>query len=163
MDYDLLEQAPTPCSVGIVAPKAAQEFMFGIEEEYFLADAGDFSVSAKTPAALFDEAAALTGGGAVRECLQAQIEVRTAPHSSVAAMRDELTSLRGATAAAAAKFGLSIMASGTHPTADWAEIAQTPLERYEGVIDTLQIVGRRNMLCGMHVHVRCPTPRAGLS
>ena len=53
---------------------------------------------------------------------------------------------------------VKILASGTHPTADWRESAQSPKERYQGLMRGLQMVGRRNMLCGMHVHVELPDP-----
>jgi carboxylate-amine ligase len=35
---------------------------------------------------------------------------------------------------------------------------ETPKERYEAVMDSLQMIGERNMLCGMHVHVELPDP-----
>ena len=31
-------------------------------------------------------------------------------------------------------------------------------ERYDAVMDDLQMIGQRNMLCGMHVHVELPDP-----
>jgi carboxylate-amine ligase len=34
----------------------------------------------------------------------------------------------------------------------------TPKERYGPMMDALQMIGRRNMLCGMHVHVELPDP-----
>jgi glutamate---cysteine ligase / carboxylate-amine ligase len=66
--------------------------------------------------------------------------------------------LRQNAAAAAAQHGLAILACGTHPTALWRESVQSPKERYEKVMDDLQMIGRRNMLCGMHVHVEFPDP-----
>ena len=35
---------------------------------------------------------------------------------------------------------------------------QSEGERYDNVMDDLQMIGRRNMLCGMHVHVEMPDP-----
>jgi carboxylate-amine ligase len=35
---------------------------------------------------------------------------------------------------------------------------QSPKDRYDKVMDDLQMVGQRNMLCGMHVHVEFPDP-----
>ena len=133
-------------------------FQFGIEEEYFLADAATMRVARETPESLFREVAAATNGQAGRELLQAQIEVSTAPQKTAGAMRDHLASLRAAAGAAAARHGLTILASGTHPSADWPDISQSPSKRYEGVMRALQMVGRRNMLCGMHVHFEVPDP-----
>ncbi len=35
---------------------------------------------------------------------------------------------------------------------------QTPAERYDNVMEDLQMIGQRNMLCGLHVHVELPDP-----
>ncbi len=50
------------------------------------------------------------------------------------------------------------MAAGTHPTAAWAAQQSTPAERYANVMHDLQMLGQRNMLCGLHVHVELPDP-----
>jgi len=133
-------------------------FQFGIEEEYFLADSDTLEVAAETPDSLFQAANGLTTGHVGREFLQAQIEVATKPHSSADAARFELQQLRLSAAAAAAEHGLSILACGTHPLAQWRESVQSPKDRYARVMDDLQMIGQRNMLCGMHVHVQFPDP-----
>jgi glutamate---cysteine ligase / carboxylate-amine ligase len=134
------------------------EFSFGIEEEYFLADALTLQAIRQTPKGLFKAIDRRTCGQGVREFLQAQAEVNTSPHVSMASARCELATLRNAVAAAAAEYGLVIVASGTHPTACWEDIAMTPKQRYRDVMDDLQFVGRRDLLCGMHVHVQLPNP-----
>ena len=137
---------------------AAEEFGFGIEEEYFLADAETMTIARQTPESLFREVSAATDGQAGREFLQAQIEVSTTPQKTAAGARHALASLRAAAGAVAARYRLAILASGTHPSADWPEVSHTPSKRYEGVMRELRMVGRRNMLCGMHVHVEVPDP-----
>jgi carboxylate-amine ligase len=133
-------------------------FQFGIEEEYFLSDAQTLLVPAETPDALFQRADFGVAGSVGREFLQAQIEVATEPHSNVRDARRELLRLRQNAAAAAAEHGLSIIACGTHPMAMWREAVQSPKDRYAHVMDALQMIGQRNMLCGMHVHVEFPDP-----
>ncbi len=56
--------------------------------------------------------------------------------------------------------GLAILAAGTHPTALWRKALQTPKKRYDNVMDDLQMIGQRDLLCGMHVHVELPDPDA---
>jgi carboxylate-amine ligase len=68
--------------------------------------------------------------------------------------------LRRLAAEAAAGHGLAILASGTHPTANWRQAVHSPKDRYHVLMQDLQMVGRRNMLCGMHVHVEVPDPDA---
>src|SRR5580658_7604002 len=134
------------------------QFQFGIEEEYFLSDAQTLLVPAETPDALFQRADFGVAGSVGREFLQAQIEVATEPHCNVGDAQRELLRLRQNAAAAAAEHGLSIIASGTHPIAMWREAVQSPKDRYAHVMDALQMIGQRNMLCGMHVHVEFPDP-----
>ena len=66
--------------------------------------------------------------------------------------------LRQTVAKVAAEHGLAILAAGTHPTADWRKSQQSEGERYDAVMDDLQMIGQRNMLCGLHVHVELPDP-----
>jgi carboxylate-amine ligase len=40
----------------------------------------------------------------------------------------------------------------------WERSRQSEGERYDNVMDDLQMIGRRNMLCGLHVHVELPDP-----
>ncbi len=56
---------------------------FGIEEEYFLADAETFEAPTETPDALFHAADFGATGHVGREFLQAQIEVATEPHCDI--------------------------------------------------------------------------------
>jgi len=133
-------------------------FQFGIEEEYFLADAQTLQAPAETPDALFQSAEFGGSGRIGREFLQAQIEVATEPHNVCGEARIELRQLRLNAAAAAAEHGFSILACGTHPLAFWRESVQSPKDRYAQVMDDLQMIGQRNMLCGMHVHVEFPDP-----
>ena len=133
-------------------------FQFGIEEEYFLSDAHTLLVPPETPDALFRRANFGDAGSIGREFLQAQIEVATEPHIRAGDARRELLRLRQNAAGAAAEHGLSILACGTHPTAYWKEAVQSPKDRYAQVMDALQMIGQRNMLCGMHVHVEFPDP-----
>ena len=136
----------------------AGNFTFGIEEEYFLVDAETKLVVRRAPEAFFKSAAAASRGRISREFLQAQVEVITSPHANMAEARAELRDLRQTVAAVAADHGLGILAAGTHPTAVWSTAVQTPKERYDAVMDDLQMIGQRDMLCGMHVHVEVPDP-----
>jgi carboxylate-amine ligase len=133
---------------------SAAEYSFGIEEEYFLADASTLEVATQTPNELFEAGSWSTGGQAMREMLQAQIEVATNVHVDAKDACEELKFLRRELAAVARRYGLAIMASGTHPTAAWPNSKPTAKPRYENMIKDLGTIGHRNMLCGMHVHVQ---------
>jgi glutamate---cysteine ligase / carboxylate-amine ligase len=138
----------------------AHTFPFGIEEEYFLVDAKTKAIALMVPEALFAIAKASSEGRIKGEFLRQQIEVTTKPHVEMTEARNELRQLRHKLAGMLAPHGLDILAAGTHPTAAWTDAQQTKAERYDNVMHDLQMIGRRNMLCGMHVHVELPNPKA---
>ena len=137
---------------------ADELFQFGVEEEYFLSDARTLQAASRTPDALFQSADFGIAGHIGREFLQAQIEVATEPHRKAGDSKLELMWLRRNAAAAAAQHDLVILACGTHPLSSWRGSVQSPKDRYDKVMNELQMIGRRNMLCGMHVHVDLPDP-----
>ena len=134
----------------------SDDFKFGIEEEYFLVDAETKTVAIVRPEAFFAAAKKAIGPQIKGEMLQSQIEWVTTPHVDMAKAREELKQLRQAVADVARQHGLAILACGTHPTAVWEWMRQTPAKRYDTVMHDLQMIGQRNMLCGTHVHVELP-------
>ncbi len=133
-------------------------FPFGIEEEYFLIDAQTKHLAYNVSRAFFDAASAATQGRVSPEFLQPQIEVKSSPHVSMPDARRELRELRRIVSTVAQQHGLAIFAAGTHPTGMWGSALQTPKKRYDAVMDELQMIGRRDLLCGLHVHVELPDP-----
>ena len=131
-------------------------FTFGIEEEYFLVDAATKVVADDVPPAFFETVKAATDGRSSAEFLQPQIEVISSPHVNMADARAELRHLRRTVSKVAAEHGLAILAAGTHPTALWRDAQQTVKARYDTVMHDLQMIGRRDLLCGLHVHVELP-------
>jgi len=136
----------------------AGTFAFGIEEEYFLVDARTKTAVEDVPKKFFEAASAATDGRSSTEFLQPQIEVISSPHQNMADARTELRHLRRTVAAVAADHGLAILAAGTHPTASWRNAQQTAKARYDTVMQDLQMIGQRDLLCGLHVHVCLPDP-----
>jgi carboxylate-amine ligase len=135
-------------------------YAFGIEEEYFLVDAENKALARSIPESFLAQVKERSQGRVKGEMLQAQIEAATAPHTDMAAARAELRILRHVAAELAAAHGLAILAVGTHPVATWTGVQQTQHERYDAVMEDLQMIGQRNLLCGMHVHVELPDPDA---
>ena len=132
-------------------------YQFGIEEEYFLADAKTRGTPRRTVKA-FHEAVHTRLPRAERELLQSQIEVSTPPSTSFAEARDTLAGLRAGLAEIGQSHGILVLAAGTHPVARWTRQTNTQKDRYEKLIGELRMLGRRNVVCGMHVHVEVPRP-----
>jgi carboxylate-amine ligase len=132
-------------------------YRFGIEEEYFLADATTRGTPRRGVAG-FHKAARARLKVAEREIMESQVEVSTPPLTSFAEARATLAGLRAGLAETGRAHGIKVFASGTHPIARWSRQSHTKKERYAKLIEQLQIIGRRTIVCGMHVHVEVPRP-----
>ncbi|WP_311274112.1 carboxylate-amine ligase [Methylobacterium sp. WCS2018Hpa-22] len=137
----------------------AHSYRFGIEEEYFLADAETRGTPRRSVKPFHTEASErLPEIG--REMLQCQVEVCTPPSTEFSEAREILAGQRDALGRLAKKHELMVFAAGTHPVADWARQLPTKGERYRGILKDVGLAGRRSLICGMHVHVEVPDPAA---
>jgi len=128
-------------------------FTVGIEEEYLLVDRASRDLVREMPQALFEACEQALRGQVAREFLKSQIEVETQVHKTPRAAGAELKSLRGTVARLADQHGLAPIAVSTHPFARWSIQQPTERERYQAIAKDLAGVGRRLVICGMHVHI----------
>ena len=133
-------------------------YTIGIEEEFFVYDAKTRRALRRADSKFLAALKKKLGERVSTEMLQSQIEVMTAPCESMDEARAQLTALRRGLGEAAKDRKLGIAAMGTFPLAFWSEQQATRKERYGALMDDLQMIGARNMLCGMHVHVAIPDP-----
>ncbi len=133
-------------------------YTIGIEEEYFVFDARSRRAVARVNKRFLVRARQRLGDRVTTEMLQSQIEAVTPPCRSIGEAREYLVAFREALAEAADEYGHGIAAVGTFPLAFWPEQTITPKPRYDEILNDLQMVGLRNMMCGMHVHVEVPDP-----
>ncbi len=134
----------------------ASTFRFGIEEEYFLADAGHRGAVRTMPQRFIESVQGDFPEEVQREMLQSQIEVATPVLGSMDEARRTLRRLRRGLAARAAEQGMLLLACGTHPCAIWDRQQLTDAARYDTLMRDLQMIGSRNQFCGLHVHVEVP-------
>ena len=133
------------------------DFRFGIEEEYFINDAAKRDAARSRLKEFFaacDEN--FPKDDVQREMLEPQVEVATPPSADFVETRSKLAALRASLGALAREHDLSIMAAGTHPLASWTRQRATAKARYGKLMHDLQMLGSRNMVCGLHVHVEVP-------
>jgi carboxylate-amine ligase len=133
-------------------PLKEPSFTVGIEEEYLLVDRTTRDLVCEMPPQLFQECERTLRGQVAREFMRSQIEVGTRVHDSVRAAGADLKSLRQTVARLAAQHGLATIAASTHPFAHWGAQQPTERERYQTIAKDLAGVGRRLVVCGMHVH-----------
>jgi len=130
-------------------------FTLGIEEEYLLVDRDSFQL-ASAPEALMADCKAELEGQVSPEFLACQIEIGTTVCRDIAAAREDLRRLRAAVSKHAASYGLAPIAVSCHPSADWKDQHHTDRQRYNDLARDLGGVGRRMLICGMHMHVGIP-------
>jgi glutamate---cysteine ligase / carboxylate-amine ligase len=133
-------------------------FTIGLEEEYLLVDKASGALANDAAATIVAECAkrleAIGHAGTVTpEFLRAQIEVQTGICKTVGEARAQLARARQMVAEVAGEHGLAPIAASTHPFADWGAAKATEKERYRALATDLQGVGRRLVICGLHVHV----------
>lgn len=143
--------------------EASSRYRFGVEEEYFLSDQTTRLAVTSVSRAFLAEARGRFPTEVQREMLQSQIEVATPPCESMSQARGILANLRGELALIAARHGLTVLAAGTHPSAAWLRQRVTSAARYDRIMRDLQMLGSRNQVCGLHVHVEVPDPEARIS
>jgi carboxylate-amine ligase len=131
-------------------------YQFGIEEELFLADVVTRAAPADVEA--FQREVHERMPDVERELLRAQIEIMTPPCTDFAAARASLGGLRSSLAAIGRDHGILVLASGTSPLARWKRQQPTRKDRYQKIAEEMQMLARRDAVCGMHIHVEVPQP-----
>jgi glutamate---cysteine ligase / carboxylate-amine ligase len=129
------------------------EFTIGIEEEYLVVDRETRDLFQKPPKEMWDALGEVLGSQVTHEFLQAQIEVGTKVCAKVSEAREDLASMRRDLSKVVSEYGAAIIASSTHPFANWAQQETTPDPRYMRIQADYQQVARQLVICGMHVHV----------
>ncbi len=128
-------------------------FTVGIEEEYLLVEQDTGRLISEAPDTLLKEVEVIIEGQVAPEFFQSQIEVGTRVCHTVQEARKELIRLRRAVAGVANEYGLAIIAASTHPNASYVTQRHTNRDRYEILAQNMQVVARRMVISGMHVHV----------
>ena len=129
------------------------EFTIGIEEEYLVVDRETRDLYNRPPREMWQALNDVVGSQVTPEFLQAQIEVGTKVCARVSEARDDLAGLRRDLSKVVSEYGAAIIASSTHPFANWAQQETTPDPRYIRIQADYQQVARQLVICGMHVHV----------
>ena len=128
-------------------------FTVGIEEEYLVVDRATRDLIKDPPPEMWSSLREVLGPQVAPEFLKAQIEVGTKVCTRLDEAREDLATLRRDLSAVVGRHGAAIIASSTHPFADWSEQVTTEHPRYQRVAADYQQVARQMVICGMHVHV----------
>ena len=132
----------------------------GVEEEFFLVDPESRDLIADPDPAIFEACERASGPHTVvHEFLRSQIETNTRVCANFVELREALKETRHLVADAAQQHGIAVIASSTHPFADWRMQLPTPQERYRRFAITYQEI-RSFLVSGMHVHAGFGDPES---
>jgi glutamate---cysteine ligase / carboxylate-amine ligase len=90
------------------------------------------------------------------EMHQSVVELGTEVCDSIDCARAHVIELRSRLAELAGRSGLKVASVGTHPFSHWRHQHITRGERYEKIIEDMQLLARANLIFGLHVHVGVP-------
>ena len=125
----------------------------GVEEELFLVDPDSRDLQRDPDRGIFDDCQRHGGPHkVVPELLRSQIETNSKTCGSVAELREAMRETRQLVIEAAANHGAVVIATSTHPFAQWHTQLTTPKERYKRFAITFQDSIRSFLAGGMHVH-----------
>ncbi len=131
------------------------KFTLGIEEEFAIVD----PVTRELRSHIQE---ILEGGKVVLkeqikpEMHQSVVELGTEVCDSIEHARAHVVELRSKLAELAGRAGLKIASTGTHPFSHWRDQEITEGERYQEIVQDMQLVARANLIFGLHVHVGIP-------
>jgi carboxylate-amine ligase len=128
------------------------DFTIGIEEEFQIIDPVSRDLRSHI-AEMIDRGRMILGEQVKPEMHQSMVEVGTGVCANIQEARTDILKLRRTVSALAVEKGLRIAAASTHPFSNWREQKITENERYEVLVDEMQMLATSLLIFGMHVHV----------
>ncbi len=129
-----------------------EQFTLGIEEEFQIVDPQTRELKSHV-SEILEEGKMLLGEKIKPEMIQSMIEVGTGVCANIQEAREDITKLRCVISMLARKKNMEIVAASTHPFSKWSEQKIFDDERYEFLVEELQMVARSLLIFGLHVHV----------
>jgi carboxylate-amine ligase len=136
---------------------ATAPWSLGVEEELFLVDRETLDA-----APLFSRLVPEPSERLKAELFECFVEITTAVRATADEVLVDLTGLRLEVATRADGLGATILAIGAHPLLRLQGQPIVPDERYERLVEGLGDRFRRQLVCGLHVHVSVPDGQACL-
>jgi carboxylate-amine ligase len=133
------------------------DLTIGIEEEYQLIDPDTRELTSYISRNL-DEEVIIFQDQVKPAALQMLLESDRRLCRNIAEVRHEVTHLRSTICDIAAKHNRQVVAAGTHPFSQWQDQVITAENRHQRLVADYQMLGRRLLVFGMHVHLGIPDP-----
>jgi carboxylate-amine ligase len=125
----------------------------GIEEEYQIVDPETRQMKSFITQFLDDGKVIMVERELKPELHQSMVELGTPVCPTIDDLKAELIQQRKFIINLAEQKGFGVVAAATHPFSSWMDQPVTPLPRYQGVLEEMQLLAQRLLIFGMHVHV----------
>ncbi|OKY79193.1 MAG: Glutamate-cysteine ligase family 2 GCS2 [Candidatus Methanohalarchaeum thermophilum] len=129
----------------------SSEFSLGIEEELQIVDPETGELVSRVDE--FIGEVKHIESNLRKELFQSIIEIASDVCEDIDEARENVKRLRGELFDYCEDKGYELMASGTHPFANWDEQDITEGERYQEFVDKLRWTAKRELIFGQHVHI----------
>jgi carboxylate-amine ligase len=96
------------------------------------------------------------------EMHQSVVEVGTRICRNIQEAKEEIRLIRHQMVQLAHQNGLRLAAAASHPFADWSKQEIYPDQRYQTIVEDLQMVARANLIFGLHVHIGIEDPETAI-
>ncbi len=128
-------------------------YTIGIEEEFMTIDPASRDLRSHIQEEIISKGRLRLEERIKPEMHQSVVEVGTRVCQNIKEAKEDVKMLRREIIKLARENGLHVAAAATHPFADWRQQEIYPDERYKTIIEDMQLVGRANLIFGLHVHV----------
>jgi carboxylate-amine ligase len=134
-------------------PYERPSFTLGIEEEYMVLDPETFNLRSHVNLELISKGRVLLHEHIKPEMHGSMLEIGTAVCKDIKEARFEVTKIRSIVNQLAKQNGLLIGAASTHPFAHWEDQDIYPDDRYQIILEDMQLLARSLLIFGMHIHI----------
>jgi glutamate---cysteine ligase / carboxylate-amine ligase len=134
-------------------PYERPAFTLGIEEEYMVLDPSTYDLRSHVNLELLSKGRVILHEHIKPEMHGSMLEIGTGICKTAAEAHFEVTKIRSLVAYLAKQNGLTIGAASTHPFAHWKDQDIYPDERYQILLEDMQMLARSLLIFGMHIHI----------
>ena len=132
---------------------ARPSLSLGIEEEYQIIDPTTREMRSFITQFIDNDRVVMIERELKPELHQSMVELGTPACETVHQLHEELAKQRRFIIGLAEQKELAVVAAATHPFSRWLDQPVTPLPRYQGVLEEMQLLAQRLLIFGMHVHI----------
>ncbi len=134
-------------------PYERPSFTLGIEEEYMVLDPETYNLRSHVNLELISKGRVLLHEHIKPEMHGSMLEIGTGICKTTTEAKFEVTKIRSIVNHLAKQNGLLIGAASTHPFAHWEDQDIYPDDRYQIILQDMQLLARSLLIFGMHIHV----------